>query len=66
MKYAKIIVSISHSNIDHIFHYRIPFNLKDKISLGMRVIVPFGKGNRKIEGYVTGFSNEAYGKAAIP
>lgn len=59
MKYAKIIVSISHSNIDHIFHYRIPFNLKDKISLGMRVIVPFGKGNRKIEGYVTGFSNEA-------
>ena len=59
MKYAKIIVSLSHSNIDHIFHYRIPFNLKDKIAIGMRVIVPFGKSNKKIEGYVTGFSDEA-------
>lgn len=59
MKYALIIVSISHSNIDHIFHYRIPEHLKSVIEIGMRVMVPFGKGNRKIEGYVTGFSDKA-------
>lgn len=59
MKYALIIVSLSHSNIDHIFHYRIPSNLSEKIEIGTRVIVPFGKGNRKIEGYVTGFSDSA-------
>lgn len=59
MKYALIIVSISHSNVDHIFHYKIPEHLKLIIEIGMRVMVPFGKGNRKIEGYVTGFSDNA-------
>ncbi len=57
MKYALIIVSLSHSNIDHIFHYKIPEHLKNIVKVGMRVIVPFGKGNKKIEGYVTGFSD---------
>lgn len=59
MEYALIIVSLSHSNIDHIFHYRIPARLRESIEIGMRVIVPFGKGNRKIEGYVVGFSDNA-------
>lgn len=59
MKYALIIVSVSHSNIDHIFHYGIPENLRARIEIGMRVIIPFGKSNKKIEGYVTGFSDEA-------
>lgn len=59
MKYALIIVSLSHSNIDHIFHYRIPAYLRESIEIGMRVMVPFGKGNRKIEGYVVGFSENA-------
>lgn len=59
MEYALIIVSLSHSNIDHIFHYRIPARLRGSIEIGMRVMVPFGKGNRKIEGYVVGFSDNA-------
>lgn len=59
MEYALIIVSLSHSNIDHIFHYRIPAHLRESIEIGMRVMVPFGKGNRKIEGYVVGFSDNA-------
>ena len=59
MEYALIIVSLSHSNIDHIFHYRIPAHLRGSIEIGMRVMVPFGRGNRKIEGYVVGFSDNA-------
>lgn len=59
MEYALIIVSLSHSNIDHIFHYRIPAHLRESIEIGMRVMVPFGRGNRKIEGYVVGFSDNA-------
>ncbi len=59
MEYALIIVSLSHSNIDHIFHYRIPARLRGSIEIGMRVMVPFGRGNRKIEGYVVGFSDNA-------
>ncbi len=53
MEYAVVIISIGHRNIDHIFHYGIPNRLRGLVKKGMRVIVPFGKGNRLIEGYVT-------------
>lgn len=59
MKYAVIVVAIGHEKLNHIFHYKIPDNLINIIDIGMRVIVPFGKGNRKIEGYVVGFSDIA-------
>lgn len=59
MKYALVIISIAHPQIDHIFSYRIPESLKDVIETGMRVMVPFGKSNRKIEGYVVGLSESA-------
>lgn len=57
MKYAEIIIDITNKNVDKIFHYIIPDNIKQKIRLGMRVFVPFGKGNRLREGYVIGFTN---------
>lgn len=57
MKYAEIIIDITNKNVDKIFHYIIPDNIKQKICLGMRVFVPFGKGNRLREGYVIGFTN---------
>ena len=57
MKYAEIIIDITNKNVDKIFHYMIPNNIKQKICLGMRVFVPFGKGNRLREGYVIGFTN---------
>lgn len=55
MKYAVVIISIGHKNIDHIFHYAIPENLA--VETGMRVIVPFGRGNRPTEGYVIGITD---------
>lgn len=51
--YAKIIVDIASSNVDKIFEYVAD----DTISVGDRVLVPFGP--RKIEGYVVGLSNES-------
>lgn len=54
MRYAEIIISISHKSIDHTFTYAIPSEIDDKIAIGMRVIVPFGKGNKNYEGYVIG------------
>lgn len=59
MKYAVIVVSIGHEKLNHIFHYKIPDNIIDIIEIGMRVSVPFGKGNRNIEGYVVDFSDSA-------
>ena len=56
MKYAEVIISITHKNVDRIFNYIIPDTLKGQLCVGMRVIVPFGKGNKKYEGYVIGFS----------
>lgn len=57
MRYAVIIVSMSHKNIDHVFHYKIPAAMEGKLMVGMRVFVPFGLGNKRIEGYIIGFSD---------
>lgn len=52
MKFAAVIVSVSHRDLDHVFHYIIPENLEHILKVGMRVSVPFGNGNRRIKGYV--------------
>ena len=53
---AEVIVGISHENLDKIFHYIVPKELESKVKIGLRVLVPFGRGNKKIEGYIIGFS----------
>ena len=57
MKYAEIIIDITNEKLDKIFHYSIPYHIKKDICIGMRVFVPFGKGNRIREGYVIGFTD---------
>ena len=52
MKFANIIVDISHEKLDRPFGYIIPKELEDKISIGTQIVIPFGKGNREITGYV--------------
>lgn len=54
--YANIIIDITHEKLDKIFQYRIPNELENELSIGTEVIVPFGKGNREMSGYVIGFS----------
>lgn len=56
-EYAKIIVDISHEKLDKTFDYRIPPYLKERITVGMQVCVPFG--NRRITGYVVELSDES-------
>lgn len=57
MKYAEVILDINNKNVDKIYHYFIPENIQHIIKIGMRVFVPFGKGNRIREGYIIGFTN---------
>lgn len=59
MKYANIIVNISHENLDKTFQYLVPENLKGTISVGDYVTIPFGRGNRLIEGYVLELTDKA-------
>lgn len=56
--FANIIVDISHENLDKPFTYNIPTELKDSVGIGNMVIVPFGKSDRLIKGYVIDIINE--------
>lgn len=54
--YANIIVDITHEKLDKIFQYRVPSRLEGELSVGMEVLVPFGRGNRQTKGYVVGLT----------
>ena len=56
--YADIIVDISHEKVDRPFQYKIPQALRNIICPGMRVHVPFGRGNQDKVGYVVDITNE--------
>lgn len=58
-KYADIIIDISHEKVDRPFQYKIPPELSEAICPGIRVHVPFGKGNQDKIGYVVDISEEA-------
>ena len=58
MQYADVIVDISLQNLDKIFQYKVPEHLEDKVVTGATVVVPFGKGDRQIKGFVTGLCDE--------
>lgn len=57
--YADIIINISHQEVNKIFQYIIPEELKNKVEIGSPVMVPFGKGNKLIQGYIIDISTEA-------
>ncbi|MDL2273669.1 primosomal protein N' [Oscillospiraceae bacterium OttesenSCG-928-G22] len=49
---ALVAVAAAPYTTDKPFSYRVPETLKGQVVSGMRVIVPFGRGNRKSEGMV--------------
>ena len=51
-EYADVIIDISLGSLDRPFSYHIPEKLRDKIDIGMRILVPFGNGNTPRKGYV--------------
>ena len=51
--YAEIILSRVTPQLDRIYHYRVPDELKDRLKIGHQVLIPFG--NRSTIGYVIGF-----------
>ncbi len=54
-----MIVDISVEALDRTFQYRVPEEMKDRVSLGCRVKIPFGRADREISGFVIGLSDEA-------
>lgn len=50
---AKVAISRAAYSFDSEYSYMVPQELKEYIKNGVRVLVPFGKGNRKTIGFVT-------------
>ena len=59
MKYAKIAVSDVTFWVDRPYDYAVPPQLSERIAAGMRVTVPFSRGNRRAEGIVLSVSEHA-------
>lgn len=57
-KFADVIIDISTKNVDRVFQYRIPPFLADTVSVGCRVMVPFGRGDALRKGYVVSVTAE--------
>ena len=56
-RYAGVIVDGKVEALDRVFSYRIPAALADRIRPGVRVRVPFGKGDHEKAGYVVTLSD---------
>lgn len=57
--FADVIIDISVEALDRTFQYRIPEELESKIHLGTRITIPFGKGNRRLSGFVVNLTETA-------
>ncbi len=58
MKIAKVIVDLPLMQTDKPFSYAISKEFQSLIELGMRVHVPFGTGNRLVQGIIVGIEEE--------
>ena len=52
--FAEVIVANKCKETDRTYSYLIPEGMKETVKVGSRVIVPFGMGNKQLEGYVMG------------
>lgn len=57
VKIAQVIVDVPLMQTDKSFSYIIPKDVEDQVTIGSRVHVPFGRGNRLLQGFVVVFSD---------
>lgn len=55
---AEVIVDVPLMQTDQAYSYRVPADLEEGLMVGVRVHVPFGKGNRLIQGIVVDLIDE--------
>jgi len=58
MLIAEIIVSINNANVDKPFSYAVTDEFRQRASRGMRAVVPFGRGNKPVEGFIVDVKEE--------
>lgn len=57
-KYAQVIVDVPTLQTNIPYTYHIPEELEGTIQKGIRVAVPFGQGNRLVQGFVIGLTSQ--------
>ena len=57
-KIAEVIVDVPTLQTNNPYEFKIPNKFQNDIAVGMRVIIPFGKGNRRIQGFVTAIKDD--------
>ena len=58
-EFAQVIIDITHEKVDRPFQYRIPQRLRETLTVGCQVEVPFGRGNHIRRGFVVEVSDRA-------
>lgn len=53
--YAGIIVNNNFIKLDKVFTYKVPERLKSRLRIGLRVKIPFGNRNKKLDGFIVEF-----------
>lgn len=56
---AEVIINSNAKDLDKTFDYKVPEEMKDKMKIGNRVLVPFGRRKILEEGFVIGFKEES-------
>ena len=56
---AKVVLDSFSKATSGFYHYVVPEFLEGDINVGMRVKVPFGRGNKTFEGYIIGFTDKS-------
>lgn len=56
-QFAQIIVDVPTLQTNRPYDYAIPLVWQDQLQVGIRVVVPFGKGSRQVQGFVVGTSD---------
>lgn len=58
MKNIKVAISTTTRKFDILYTYTVGLSLESKIKIGSRVIVPFGRSNKSVEGVVFEINND--------
>lgn len=58
-KICAVAIDASTFSIDRLYDYKIPHELYERAQIGSRVLVPFGKGNKRIEGIILSFREKS-------
>lgn len=56
---AEVVLNSITKATDNIYHYLIPDDMTDVVKVGVRVLVPFGRGNKTAEAYVINLVSES-------